>query len=419
MLPASRPWNEAAPTMKPIPLLAFGLLALSACAPATAAELDITARFRPSASEPNIIRFVNTTPLSGYCHGNTSHCNPGDFTIMTPLRLDRSWQVPGPIENQNYQRVDGAWKTVTVFSETRGEPFDVRFRLNLLARRYNLGSLQPGGIRGEMSTVANSSGIMGASSGGCRGRLGAGNAQLYEFAWEVPDDWRACSRNHRPDLELGPYLGTIGNISIGYELVAPNPMQLPNGTYTGQASYTVGEGRQIDLGPGTYNDELLNFNLTLTVEHQIRVEFPAGSDRVVLEPDNGWLDWLNKGRRPPRLYREQPFRLWASAPLHMYLVCEHTLGNRCGIAETRTGDPVPVDIAVSLPDAFRHQGQPVQKIPLPVGKLAALTFDAVRPLLSGRSLLHYSVAQDQVNRMLDNAASTYKGDVTIIFDAQI
>jgi hypothetical protein len=405
--------------MKPFHSLAIALLAVAFAATGSASELDITARFRPSAAEPNITQFVNTTPVSGYCEHHPSLCGPGDFSITFPLVVARTWTVPGPIESQNYQRVDGNWKNVTVHSTDSGQPFDVRFRLNLLSRSYALGQLEPGGTPGNIGYVSNLSGVSGASKGGCSGRIGAGNGTGYTFAWTVPDDFRVCSRDSRPDAVMGPYSGSIHTVSIGYEMVAPNPMQLPNGTYTGQITYSLGEGRQIDLGPGGYSDDIVNFNFTLTVEHQIRVEFPANSDRVLLEPDGGWLDWLNKGRRPARLYREQPFRLWGSAPMHMYLMCEHTLGNRCGIANDRTGEQVPVDIAVSLPDAFRYQGQMVQKLALPVGQPAALNFDAVRPLFSGRSQLHYSVAQEHMAGMLANAGTTYKGDVTIIFDADI
>lgn len=406
--------------MKRFLSLSLGLLAAVASALGVASELDITARFRPSAAEPNITQFVNTTPLSGYCAQFSTYCRPGDVTITFPLTVQRTWQIPGPLEGHNYQRVDGTWKTVQVFNDVDGQPFDVRFRINMLSRSHLRGDLEPGGVAGSIGDISTGSGVYGASVGGCSGRIGVGHAGFYSFAWLTPEDFRTCSRPAAyPSVTMGPYRGTIDEISLGYDLVAPNPLQLPNGTYTGQVSYSVGQGRQIDLGLGDYSEDVVNFNLILSVEHQIRVEFPAGSDRVVLEPDGGWLDWLNKGKRPARLYREQPFRLWASAPLHMYLTCEHYVGSRCGIANTRTGEEVPLDIAVSLPDAFRYQGQVVQKLALPVGQPAALTFDAVRPLFSGRSLLHYSVAKEHLEGMTANGGTTYKGDVVIIFDAQI
>jgi hypothetical protein len=406
--------------MKLFRTLVLGLLAAMGSPFALAAELDITARFRPSAAEPNITQFVNTTPLSGYCAQFSNLCRPGDVTITIPFSVERIWQIPGPLEGHNYQRVDGTWKTIQVFSDAGGQPFDVRFRINMLSRNHLLGTLEPDGVLGSIGSVSSGAGVNGSSVGGCSGRTGMGNAGSYSFAWMAPEAFQTCSRPATsPNVIMGPYRGTIEQISIGYDLVAPNPLQLPNGTYTGQVSYSIGRGKQLDLGLGEYSDDIVNFNLTLSVEHQIRVDFPANSDHVLLEPDGGWLNWLNKGRRPTRLYREQPFRLWASAPLHMYLTCGHTMGNRCGITNERTHEHVPVDIAVSLPDAFRYQGQTVQKLALPVGKHAALTFEAVRPLLNGRSLLHYSVAEENLEGMLKNAGTTYKGDVTIMFDAQI
>jgi len=405
--------------MKPIPLLAFGLLAVTACTPAAAGELDITARFRVSAAEPSITHFVNTTPLSGYCQQRPDLCRPDDVTITIPLDINRTWQIPAPIEAHNYQRVDGTWKEISIHSSENGGSYPLRFRLNLLARQYLRGVLDPGASAGDLMARSSYPGINGSSVGGCSGRTGSGNIDQYNFAWIVPADFRVCSRPFTTGEPFGPYSGSITRVSIGYELVNPNPLRMPNGTYTGVVSYDVGRGKAIDLGEGEYSDSVINFNLTLTVEHQIRVEFPANSDRVLLEPDGGWLDWLNKGRRPTRLYREQPFRLWGSAPMHMYLTCEYAMGNRCGIANNRTGEQVPVDITLTLPDAFRYQGQLVQQLALPVGQPAALTFDAIRPLLSGRSQLHYSVAQEHMAGMLANAGTTYQGDVTIIFDAEI
>ncbi|MGC1333373.1 MAG: hypothetical protein WA878_24675, partial [Pseudomonas sp.] len=186
-----------------------------------ASDLTITAEFIPRASSPNNVSFVNTTPLSGYCHGHSSNCRPGDFTLMFPLTIERQWLNPGPIEGQNYQRADGDWKTVYVSGDNGGPSVALQFRLNLLARRYNLGTLAPGGTVGSIGYVANQSGVLGASSGGCQGRVGAGNSNLYSFAWSIPQGMTTCTRPGT-DQALGPYAGNIDEVSVGYELQAPN-----------------------------------------------------------------------------------------------------------------------------------------------------------------------------------------------------
>jgi hypothetical protein len=197
-------------------------------------------------------------------------------------------------------------------------------------------------------------------------------------------------------------------------------LQLRNGIYRGTLAYSVGEGQQIDLGRGVYDNNLLTLNLELTVEHQIRIDFPPGSERAVLEPPNGWASWLNQKRSPPKLYRDHPMQIWASAPLKVYLRCEYTVGDRCGIAETAgSGYQAPVTVALTLPDNMRYNGAPVSRLPLPVGEGAALTFDSIAPTFGKQGQMHYSVQGPELTEMLKRAGSRYQGDVWIVFDAQL
>lgn len=383
-----------------------------------ASELAITAEFAPRVSSPNTVRFVNTTPLSGYCHGNASHCKPGDFTIQFPLNIDREWVSPGPIEGHNYQRVDGNWKTVTVTADNGGQAIPLQFRLNLLSRRYNRGTLAPGGVDGSITNISNYSGIYGASRGGCQGRVGVGNSVLYEFAWGVPSGIATCSRAPN-DVPIGPYLGSVNNVSVGYELEAPNPFALGNGTYRGSVTYTLGSGQQIDLGTGEYSDSQLTFNFELKVQHELRVDFPPGSDRAVLEPDGGWQRWMHGGQAPTRLQRTHPFQIWASAPMKMYLRCDTPMAGQCAIREPVSGHQVPIVVAVTLPGEIRYQGAPVQQLPLPLGEAQALQFQSVAIAAARQARLHYWVDQPHVAAMLQHRGRQYRGDVTIVFDAQI
>ncbi|EIK95997.1 hypothetical protein PMM47T1_13595 [Pseudomonas sp. M47T1] len=389
-----------------------------AFAPVGASELAITAEFVPSASAPNNTKFVNTTPLSGYCHGNNSHCRPGDFTVMFALTIQREWVNPGPIEGHNYQRVDGDWKTVHVDGDINLQSVPLRFRLNLLARRYQLGTLAPGGVGGGIGRIANASGISGSSQGGCRGRVGAGHSTQYSFAWGVPLGMVTCARG--PTLDpLGPYTGTVNQVSVGYELETPNPFALPNGIYRGSVTYTVGQGQQIDLGTGTYNDSHVTFNFELKVQHELRVDFAANSDRVMLEPDGGWVQWLHGGSAPTRLSRVHPFQIWASAPLKMYLRCDEPMGNQCSIREPHSNHQVPIVVAVSLPGTLVHNGTAVQALPLPVGEGQAFRFESVAITAARQGRLHYSVEAPHVAAMMRNTGRQYSGDVTIVFDAQM
>ncbi|WP_455923220.1 hypothetical protein [Pseudomonas putida] len=394
---------------------------LAALAPGSltlASELAITAEFVPRASLPSAVKFTNTTPLSGYCHGNSSNCRPGDFTLHFPLTVQREWVNPGPIQGHNYQRVDGGWKNVNATVDNGTQTAPLRFRLNLLARRYNLGTLAPGGIAGSISNIGNSAGINGASQGGCVGRVGAGSGTMYEFAWGVPAGVTTCSRPPT-DKPLGPYLGNLSNVSVGYELESPNPFALGNGTYRGSISYTLGSGQQIDLGTGDYSDSVLTFNFELTVQHELRVDFPPGSERAVLEPEGGWQRWMHGGQLPTRLQRTHPFQIWASAPMKMYLKCDTPMGSQCSIREPLSGHQVPIVVAVTLPGEIRYQGAPVRQLPLPLGEAQALQFQAVAIAAGRQGQLHYQVDPPQVAAMLRHPGRQYRGDVTLVFDAQL
>ncbi|WP_455923221.1 hypothetical protein [Pseudomonas putida] len=395
------------------------LLAALAPGPFTqASELAITAEFIPRISSPNTVKFVNTTPLSGYCHGNGSYCKPGDFTIQFPLTIQREWVNPGPIEGHNYQRVDGNWKTVSVTADSGGQAVSLQFRLNLLSRRYNRGSLNPGGIAGSVTNISNLAGIYGASRGGCIGRLGLGNSSLIEFAWGVPQGMTTCTREPN-NVPMGPYTGNIDLVSVGYELEAPNPFALGNGVYHGSVTYTIGQGQQIDLGLGDYSESHVTFNFELKVQHELRVDFPAGSDHAVLEPDGGWQRWMQGGAAPARLQRTHPFQIWASAPMKMYLKCDNPMGNQCSIREPLSGHQVPLVVAVTLPGEVRHHGAPVQQMPLPLGEAQALQLQSVAIAAARQGRLHYWVEQPHVTAMLAHPGRQYRGEVTIVFDAQL
>jgi hypothetical protein len=401
--------------------LAILLLSLLWACTAPASTLDITAEFKPSASNPNNVDFINSTPLSGFCQQFPASCLPSDVTISFPLTIQRTWQTPGPLNEQNYQRIDGTWKEVVVNSDSGAPSAALRFRINLLSRNYNVGTLEPGGATGHfMTVIANMAGRYGSTVGGCAGRVGVGHTLWYRFAWLVPESFTVCSRPAVNSTPFGPYRGSLDQISIGYHLVAPSPLKLRNGTYRGSITYQIGEGQQIDLGTGVYDDNQLTINFELTVEHQIRIDFPPGSERAVLEPPNGWAAWINQKRPPPKLSRDHPMQIWASAPLKVYLRCEYTVGDRCGIAETAgAGYQAPVTVALSLPENMRYNGAPTSRLPLPVGEGAALTFDSIAPTFGKQGQLHYSVQGPELAEMLKRAGSRYQGDVWIVFDAQL
>ena len=196
---------------------------------------------------------------------------------------------------------------------------------------------------------------------------------------------------------------------------------MKNGRYTGEVTFTVGNGGQIDLGNQVteLNDDTLTIKFQLDVQHPFIVETPPGSELAVLEPQGGWLNWSGGSRTPPRLYRDHPLRLWSAGPFKVHTLCEFPMAGQCAIRNPGDDHRVPVEVALSLPSGAEHNGAPARRVALPVEAVNALEFDAQAPLLNRPGMLHYQVVQPYVAQMMQRAGARYEGWVRIVFDAQL
>ncbi|ARP85100.1 hypothetical protein CAL13_01860 [Bordetella genomosp. 9] len=137
------------------------------------------------------------------------------------------------------------------------------------------------------------------------------------FMWKFPQDAGACIKIPKFDLPQSQHGFRFDGIStsIGYELVAPNPLRMASGTYRGEHTFTIGPGGDFDFGDrATVERSSIVIALELFVHHQFELHLPPGSDRAVLEPPGGWGAWLNSGRRPTKIFRDVPFSFTTSTP---------------------------------------------------------------------------------------------------------
>lgn len=74
---------------------------------------------------------------------------------------------------------------------------------------------------------------------------------------------------------------------------------------------------------------------------------------------------------------------------------------------------------MTLPAGILHQGRPVTRLSLPTGPAAALQFESMQPTLNRGGQLHFSVARNGVQAMLKQPGTTYSGEATVIFDAEL
>ncbi len=194
---------------------------------------------------------------------------------------------------------------------------------------------------------------------------------------------------------------------------------MKNGVYTGELRYSIGSGQQIDIGKGRYNHDSITFKFELTVDHKFQLDFPPGSERVLLQPPGGWSQWANQGRTPPALRREMPFRLWSSGPFMVYLSdCEYRVAGQCGIHNTNDNHTVPLEVAVTLPGIIAEStGSFVHKQLLGTDKFTAERLSSASYIVNQRSLLHFEVGQASVAEMMRYPGGNYKGNVTVMFDS--
>lgn len=374
---------------------------------AQALEVTISAEYRGGGSG----RFVNTTPPAALCRLWSGLCN-GKSTVDVPIAYSkRSQQSAGDLRDRYYLKMPSR-KQVEVFHELNGE-----------MRRMNFDILS---VSQQVHTPSNFSysPLQGSVQGGCSNgsRLSSHAARTVTFHTymrqpQAPEPcWASYSWapvNHVDNSE-------VTQMGVSFLLDIPPPYRLAAGIYRGSLTYSIGPGGDFDFGSGVtaLSGDSLTVNFVLDVQHAFIFEFPPGSERAVLEPKDGWQAWLGGAAAPSQVYRDLPFRLWSTGPFKVYKTCQYTLGDQCGI-RNQHHDQVPVEIAMTLPAGILHQGRPVTRLSLPTGPAAALQFESMQPTLNRGGQLHFSVARNGVQAMLKQPGTTYSGEATVIFDAEL
>lgn len=285
-----------------------------------------------------------------------------------------------------------------------GESIEASFRLNLAAMR----------LYGDMSgSFLNGTGLF--PSGGCTPGVGWGNDERYTFGWGFPADVQECYRELGPSPDVDRVV-SLSDISVGYELVIDSPTGIYNGMYEGELVYNVGDNGDLDLGAESYSDSVLKIQIQAKVEHAFHLQFPPGSERLVLAPEGGWAKWLNSGQQPTRLGRDLDFFLTATGPFSVQLQCQAIHSQHCGLRHNE--DVVPLEIKLTLPALSSITDEEVKAFPLVVGMFEFFHV-GTNPVFSKRSTLHMWVERSGVETMFRQPGSTWRGRVTLLFDAEL
>ncbi|MGR0140092.1 hypothetical protein [Pseudomonas sp. ICMP 564] len=398
-----------------------GLLSLGGTGTAQAISENITALFKPDPTNPMVNKFQNTTPISSICQSHIpTQCQALNLFSLRIPGFDALSN--GPIlanhadERQGFMvQVPSHWRNVLVTHTKTGETETVQMRIAGFGGLWQVP--RPPGVSAWAQPGVGWTQQWARAPSPCisTGHLKAG-LQTATYFWMVPEGAGVCSR--KPSQELA-YM-RIYQMEYAYELRTPNPLGMSSGEYTGSLTYTMGPGGDYDFGDVLIpTDNQLTFSIFLEVQHDLKIEVPPGGNRIELVPQGGWQTWLNQGRKPARLFRDQTFNISASSRFKMQLECERVMGNTCAL---RNGDghQVPLDISVSLPYGLnRPDGSAVNLQPLLLSGAGTELFQPGYYVNRRPGTLHFEVAKEHADSMLAQGGSTYSGQATVIWDSDL
>lgn len=403
-------------------VLCVFLCAISFCS--ASAEINISAKFTPSAADPENNTFVNTTPLSGYCATWPVYCPPNAFGIALPLQLTlkKSIVANDVPRNNPYFGLSNKSRTIQVVNETNGESSQVTFRISGFSARYTPPTPGDSWVGGSFM-YPNSPCEYGGPS--------VGDSVFYSFIWKVTSADGPCYKISKIDRNEP---SRFYDMSIAYELKTPDPLKMSSGIYKATVPLTVGPGGNIDFGD-VYeaSDNILIINFELTVTHELKLTPVAGAQAVSLQPctsgkicteDEGqanWERWM-VSRITPQLTGRSEFMLSSSGGFTAYIDCADRVGNECALVSDKNGQKVPMSTMITMPDNVVdiQTGAAVIKRPLLIGKMPeqnefiAKTFGTDKP-----GSIDFLVRQKDVDTMLSTRPDTYRGVVSVTFDPNI
>jgi hypothetical protein len=404
----------------------LGLLMMFATPTAGAVTQEIRALFTPDSANPQRNEFVNQTPSSGYCEFYPQICRESKtFSIRLLTRLDSNKPIQADASPRDSAmfKVPADWRPLTVTNADTGDVETVEVRISGVGSNYVLsdtadnltGTANPGD--GHRALWRGSSWVY-APPPCASTNMGFFGERTYAFFWMARGAGACVKVANFPIPAM-----TYGYLDFAYELRTPNPLGMSSGLYTGSLNYRLGPGGDFDFGDIMIpNDPDLSLNFVLDVQHTLKVDIPPGGEKVQLTPAGGWQSWLQTGRKPVRLFRDQTFNISASSRFKMYMECEwNSFLYDCQLADRFSRRGVELQVYVTLPNGLTDMsGQPVRHMRLGAGAANALNFQPGFYVDRAPGVLHFEVPERQMQFMLSPGVGPfYQGKVTVIWDSEI
>jgi len=385
-----------------------------------AANQEIRALFQPDPTQPNKNVFINKTPNSGYCAQYPGQCaDNGTFSIRVPIRF--STFTPMFAGNGVWVKVPADWRVLTVTNPQTQEARQVEVRISGIGSRYHL-SKSVTELTGESDMMEGHRKLWVGSSWvyappPCQySGVGAPLPESYQFFWKTP---ALGSCNKVATFDIGHM--EFEYLDVAYELRTPDPLGMATGLYTGSLTYSVGPG-SADFNMGPFfraDDSSLTLDFVLDVQHELKVSLPPGGDKVTMEPPGGWRRWIETGRMPTEIYRDQLFNISASSRFKVMMICNSLGGTECGIGNNEVGFS-KFEVKLTLPRGITGPGNSDGWS----GTLSHNTwlgpFEPTRYVDRKPGTLRFQIPRRWIESLLKPGMNgTLWGNVTIIFDSEV
>ncbi len=376
--------------------------------------IKVTAEYKPASYESSGGQFISTTPCLktsegiwfSVCKGNISSLDSLLFSIRQTVSRSVKENIKQPKDSFVFLSSAGQ-KTITVTSTT-GASYPVEFIPEQLGVHFDSVVSQSVGWPIYNNAFAN-------PVGGCtfidRQMAGGTNLNVWMVLWG-----NIAAKSCYTSLSVDG-LAKIHAFFLGFKIKPPSPLNMPNGIYKGLITLSVSESGDISLGNGTYSDNQLNVDLTLTVRHQLKVEFSKGEgegrNKISLLPHGGWINWIHSGKREPNLLQQDlPFRIWFSAPFTVALRCQYqwSASGECALKDSK-GRTVPLKTY--------YVNRLNETTLLTTNKSKFVPPVQGSPVINAARAIRFQIVGGTVSEMMKYPGSNFKGDVTLIFDAAI
>ncbi|MDI3271145.1 hypothetical protein [Pseudomonas sp. AL03] len=396
----------------------LGLLAALSAPSAQAASQEIQALFQPDPAQPNKNVFINKTPNTGYCALYPAQCTDnGMFSIQIPVRFNSQRAMnPGEVLQL---RAPANWRKLTVTNAQTLETETVEVRIIGLGSQYVL-SHPAAELTGETSALKGHEqlwreGLWVNASPPCQySGVGSYTADRFRFFWKTPQE-ESCTKTtqfHIPSI-------SFDTMDIAYELRTPNPLGMSTGLYTGSLTYTLGPQRDFTFGPLMFaDDNVLTLDFVLDVQHTLKVDVPPGGNKVSLEPEGGWQQWIDGGRKPDRIFREQIFYISASSRFKVMMVCDDS-NARDHCRMYGGGNVTKVTTDMTLPAGITSNGNPVSRFRL-LHNVWSEPFQPSQYVDRQVGTLLFEIPRESIEQLLQPGTSaSLSTAITIIWDSEV